>query len=237
MSISTRTGDDGTTGLLFNRRVSKTHPRVAACGAVDEFNAGLGLARATAADAAVAAIILTEQKCLVGLMGELATDDADHQRLLESKLQRLQPADLARLDDLVAAYEARSLHFSGWDTPGATLHHAHLHQARVHCRRAERAVLALREKGMQVSDLVIHYLNRFSDVLWLLACAEENRAFTNRQESSFSFLGRAANSSHLPHASGPGPKIYRQVSLGFQHSCLRWSERIACRRNSMPKIR
>jgi len=172
MSIATRTGDDGTTALMFNRRVSKTHPRVIAGGAIDELNVALGLARATVQPAEVAEIILTEQKCLIGLMGEIATDDADRSRFLESKLQRLQPADLQRLDDLVAKIEARQKHPLGWDTPGASLPHAHLHCARAACRRAEREIVALRTTGASVPDLILQYLNRLSDALWLLASAE-----------------------------------------------------------------
>ena len=174
-SIATRTGDDGTTSLLFNRRVAKNHPRVVACGAVDELSAALGLARATAQDQAAAERLLAEQQCLIGVMGELSTDDADRPRLLESKLQRLQPEDLARLDALVAQMEARRLRFSGWDIPGASLHHGHLHQARATCRRAERDVATLRATGAVVPELMAQYLTRLSDVLWLLASAEQNR--------------------------------------------------------------
>jgi cob(I)alamin adenosyltransferase len=175
MSISTRTGDDGTTSLLFNRRVAKTHPRVLASGAVDELNCVLGLARATASNPDTAETLLTEQKCLIGMMGELSTDDADRPRLLASKLQRLQPEDLARVDALVAAIEGRGLRFRGWDIPGASVHHAHLHQARAACRHAERLAVTLRDSGATVPELILQYLNRLSDALWLLACLEENR--------------------------------------------------------------
>jgi cob(I)alamin adenosyltransferase len=173
MSIATRTGDDGATALMFNRRVPKNHPRVVAGGAVDELSAALGLARASAADIAVAAILFAEQKCLVGLMAELATADADRPRLLESKLQRLQAEDLARLDALVADLEARKTPARGWDTPGESAHHAHLHLARAICRRAERETVALRATGAHVPDLVLQYLNRLSDALWLLANADQ----------------------------------------------------------------
>jgi cob(I)alamin adenosyltransferase len=172
MSIATRTGDDGTTALMFNRRVPKNHPRVIASGAVDELNAALGLARATTADIKTAAIIFAEQQCLIGLMGELSTDDADRPRLLESKLQRLQPEDLARLDALVAEIEANKKPARGWDTPGENLYHAHLHLARAVCRRAERDCVSLRATGAHVPDLILQYLNRLSDSLWLLASAE-----------------------------------------------------------------
>ncbi len=169
MSIATRTGDDGTTALLFNRRVPKTHLRIIASGAVDELNAALGLARVSAQDVKIAAILFAEQKCLVGLMAELATDDADRPRLLQSKLQRLVPEDLARLDALVADLEARQPPANDWDTPGANLAHGHLHFARVICRRAERECVALRATGAHVPDLILQYLNRLSDALWLLA--------------------------------------------------------------------
>ncbi len=169
MSIATRTGDDGTTGLMFNRRVPKNHPRIVANGAVDELNAALGLARASAGEVSVAAILFAEQKCLVGLMAELATDDADRLRLLASKLQRLLPEDLARVDALVASLEEGKPAPSGWDTPGANLHHAQLHLARAICRRAERECVALRATGAQVPDLILQYLNRLADALWLLA--------------------------------------------------------------------
>lgn len=172
MSIATRTGDDGTTALMFNRRAPKTHPRIVAAGMVDELNAALGLARASTKNVKTAVILFAEQKCLVGLMGELATDDADRARFLESKLQRLLPEDLARLDAVVAELEAKLPPATDWDTPGENLAHAHLHLARVTCRRAERECVALRAAGAYVSDLILQYLNRLSDTLWLLAVSE-----------------------------------------------------------------
>ncbi|HXC34889.1 MAG TPA: ATP:cob(I)alamin adenosyltransferase, partial [Candidatus Acidoferrales bacterium] len=71
MSIVTKTGDSGTTALMYGRRVPKNHPRVEAVGAVDELNAALGMARATASDDFISENILTIQKNLVTLMGEL----------------------------------------------------------------------------------------------------------------------------------------------------------------------
>src|ERR1700689_3448074 len=77
MSIATKTGDDGSTGLMYNRRVSKCHPRVEAYGAVDELNAALGLARASAQHTFVRDRLLEIQRHLVTLMGELATRPED----------------------------------------------------------------------------------------------------------------------------------------------------------------
>jgi len=73
MSIATRTGDQGTTGMMYNRRLSKCHPRVEAFGCVDELNAALGLARATCPEAALQTKLAAVQQQLVVIMGELAT--------------------------------------------------------------------------------------------------------------------------------------------------------------------
>src|SRR5436309_12025502 len=83
MSIVTKTGDNGTTGLMYNRRVAKSHPRVEAYGAVDELNAALGLARGTATETFVSDNLLLTQKELVTLMGELATLPEDRERYVK----------------------------------------------------------------------------------------------------------------------------------------------------------
>ena len=72
---------------------------------------------------------------------------------------------------MVAKLEAHATPPRGWDTPGENEHHAHLHLARAVCRRAEREVVALRATGEHMPDLVLQYLNRLSDALWLLASA------------------------------------------------------------------
>jgi cob(I)alamin adenosyltransferase len=165
MSIATRTGDDGTTGLLYGRRVAKTDPRVEACGAVDELNAALGMARAQAAPARVGVEVLAFQKQLVALMGELAVAPEDLPRYRADKLPKLEEIALAHLDGLVARLEGEKISFDGWATPGANLPAAALDVARTVCRRAERRVVELGDGG----GLPVRYLNRLSDVLWLLA--------------------------------------------------------------------
>jgi cob(I)alamin adenosyltransferase len=176
MSIATRTGDDGTTALMYGRRVSKAHPRVAAYGNADELSAALGFARATATDAWVQDVIFATQAELIGLMGELAVDDADRERYLSSKLARLEPRHLERLDHAVAEIEARKIKFEGWATPGATLHAAALDLARTICRRTERGIVALGETGAALNPVVLRYLNRLSDLLWLLARLDETKS-------------------------------------------------------------
>lgn len=169
MSIATRTGDAGMTGLLYNRRVSKCHPRVEACGSVDELNAAVGMARATAENEFVRSNLLLVQKELVGLMGEMATDLEDLERYAKDGFQVLVPASTLRLDELVKEIESQSVSFKGWATPGATLHSATLDVARTTCRRAERRVCALLEAGLLRNTEIQVYLNRLSDALWLLA--------------------------------------------------------------------
>ncbi|HXG46998.1 MAG TPA: cob(I)yrinic acid a,c-diamide adenosyltransferase [Methylomirabilota bacterium] len=175
MSIATRTGDSGTTGLMYNRRVSKCHPRIEACGAVDELNAALGLARATATHDFVREPLLAVQKDLVNLMGELATELPDLPRYLQDGFARLAPADTRKLDTLVTEIESQNVSFRGWATPGATAHAAALDLARTACRRAERRVCALHETGQLQNPEILVYLNRLSDTLWLLARWVETR--------------------------------------------------------------
>lgn len=170
-SIATRTGDDGTTSLLYGQRVSKDHPQIAAVGALDELNAAIGFAKATRpADAAQVAEELNRiQQELVALMGEIACAEVNAARYDESKFAKVGDDALARLDAGVAAIEARSPKFDGWSTPGANLHAAALDLARTAARRAERELIALPRHGRSVRPVLLQYLNRLSDFLWLMA--------------------------------------------------------------------
>ena len=170
MSIATKTGDDGTTGLMFNRRVPKTDARVAAYGACDELNVALGLARAWNKDPGLASEILGIQNELVILMGELACAAEDHARYAEKGFQFVTPQMVDRLTALIDDLEkGKNISFKHWATPGATQGSAMLDGARVACRRAERAVWELRERGFPASDSIARYLNRLSDLCWLWA--------------------------------------------------------------------
>ena len=169
MSIVTKTGDKGTTGLMYNRRVSKCHPRVEAYGAVDELNAAIGLARATASEELVRENLLLIQKDLVVLMGELATLAEDLPRYAKDGYSLVTAEMTARLEGLVKQIEAQKITYKGWATPGASLHSAALDVARTTCRRAERRACALHEADQLQNHDIIIYLNRLSDLLWLLA--------------------------------------------------------------------
>jgi cob(I)alamin adenosyltransferase len=169
MSIATKTGDKGTTGLMYNRRVSKFHPRVEAYGCVDELNAAIGLARATGEHDFVRDNLLAIQKDLVILMGELATAVEDLPRYVKDGYSLVTPPMTAKLDALVREIEAQKVAFHGWATPGASVHSAALDMARTVCRRAERRVCALHEAGQLENAEIIIYLNRLADLLWLFA--------------------------------------------------------------------
>src|ERR1017187_1378597 len=147
MGIATKNGDDGTTALMHGRRVPKTHPRVEAYGTVDELNAALGLARATAEHDFVRENLLVIQKDLVALMGELSVQPEDLERYVKDSHPTVTPGMTAKLDALVHEIEAQNIGFKGWVTPGATKPSAALDVARTGCRRAERRVCALQESG------------------------------------------------------------------------------------------
>jgi len=169
MSIVTKTGDLGTTGLMYNRRVSKCHPRVEAYGCVDELNAALGLARATAQHPFLRDRLGPIQRDLVILMGELATAPEDLPRYVTDGFQLVEPALTAKLDALVKEVEGHKLSFHGWAMPGDTLDSSSLEVARTVCRRAERRICALQEAGQLKNPEIIVFLNRLADLLWLLA--------------------------------------------------------------------
>ena len=169
MSIATRTGDDGTTALMSGRRVPKSHPRVEACGTVDELNATLGLARATAEHDFVRDNLFAIQKDLVVLMGELGVQPEDLERYVKDGYPLVTPRLTAKVDALVHEIEAQNISFKGWATPGASKHSAALDLARTVCRRAERRVCALKESGELKNAEILIYFNRLSDLLWLLA--------------------------------------------------------------------
>jgi cob(I)alamin adenosyltransferase len=168
-SIATRKGDDGTTALLYGQRVSKDHPQIEAVGALDELNAALGLARARRPAGPAVMELERIQRDLVAIMGEVSCAETDSARYAASSFPKLAAADLARLDDAIAALESRDLKLDGWATPGANPAGAALDFARTVARRAERRLVGLAAHGRQLRPLLLHYVNRVSDLLWLLA--------------------------------------------------------------------
>jgi cob(I)alamin adenosyltransferase len=169
MSIATRKGDKGTTGLLHGQRVSKDHPQIEAVGAFDELNVEIGAARLHSRDPGVGGLLRAVQVTLIAVMGEIACAEENAAAHSRSKFARLGEKDLKRLDGFLAALESRGLKFDGWATPGANGAALAFDRARVAARRAERRLAALPAGGRRPRPLLLRWTNRLSDVLWLLA--------------------------------------------------------------------
>ena len=170
MSIATKSGDAGQTSLMYGRRVSKTDARVDAYGCVDELNAALGLARATTNDQFVAEQIQLAQKELIIVMGELATGPGDLERYTKDGFQLTSAAMVDRVTAVIDELETdKQLYAKDWATPGGTIASAALDLARTTCRRAERRVAMLLEDSQNFNREILRYLNRLSDLCWLLA--------------------------------------------------------------------
>ena len=165
VSIATKTGDSGETSLMYGRRVPKTDPRVEACGCIDELNAALGMVRVADQGSSFAEQILAIQKELVTIMGELATAAEDIDRYRKNGFSLTTAAMVDRLTNAVDELEKdKNLYGKGWVMPGNTPLSAALDFARTVCRRAERRVA-----GLNANPEILRYLNRLSDLCWLLA--------------------------------------------------------------------
>ena len=179
MKIYTKTGDAGATGLGDGSRVGKDHPRVSAYGDVDELNAALGVAIAHAPDVALAGLLTAVQRDLFAIGARLA----DPRGGAPAKDKVTLPADrLAALEQAIDEREARLPALTAFILPGGAPAAAHLHVARTVCRRAERAVVALGREGA-VDPAIVVYLNRLSDLLFVLA-RDANRA-AGREETKW----------------------------------------------------
>lgn len=155
---------------MYGRRLPKNDQRVEAYGTVDELNAALGLVRATAKTELIQRTVLAVQKELVVLMGELAVADADRERYQHDGYELVTGVMVDRLTAIVDDLEQNHhLSFKHWATPGNTLDAAGLDLARTVCRRAERRLVSVAQSLKYVNSESIRYLNRLSDVLWLLA--------------------------------------------------------------------
>ena len=174
MSITTKRGDDGETDLMFGRRIAKTSLRFTALGSVDELNSALGLARAADSDGKHTEILDRVQNLLFGLMGELACLPEDQGKYAEKGYSALTEADVDWITETAAEIEKSAKKLTHWAVPGAEglMSKAHLDYARSVSRRAERDVLILHEEGGEVPRLIRVFLNRISDLLWILARAE-----------------------------------------------------------------
>lgn len=160
--------------MLFGKRIGKASVRMDAIGGVDELNAALGVARASAVKPEWVELIDGLQERLVGLMGQLATLPEDMDRYREKGFALIGRADVEWVEQEARGYEARGIRFAGWARPGAEgcLARAQVDYARSVARRAERAILALHDAGGDVPEEVRLFFNRVADLLWILARVE-----------------------------------------------------------------
>ena len=172
MKIYTKTGDDGSTGLLGPGRVAKDSPRIDAYGTVDELNAAIGVSRASGPDHRADASLLSIQDDLFAVGAALADPDPSG-RFHNS----VKPDRSERLEREIDAMEAELTPLAEFILPGGTASASHVHLARTICRRAERLVVSLANtSGERVPGDLIVYLNRLSDHLFVLARAINARA-------------------------------------------------------------
>jgi cob(I)alamin adenosyltransferase len=172
MSIATKHGDKGDTGLIGGGRVSKADLRVEAYGTVDELGAAMGFARSICEDAEVRELTKSIQRELFTVAGAVASPSGG----AELKTTYVTPEMVESLTGHVTRVEATEGLLSDWSLPGDHAAAAAYDVARTVCRRAERAVVRLAETGVELNPHVVPYLNRLSDLLWLMGRLLELRA-------------------------------------------------------------
>jgi cob(I)alamin adenosyltransferase len=174
MSISTKRGDGGQTGLAGGIRVSKTHPRVECYGTIDELISQMGFARSICRDAEVKGLIEKIQRELYKVGSAIATPPESKKTPPE-----ITAAMADALEEEVHRIEAEPAVLSDWSLPGSLPDAAAIDVARTICRRAERLATGLMEAGALSNPQILAYLNRLSDLLWLLARLVESRDGVN----------------------------------------------------------
>lgn len=174
LKIYTKTGDAGDTGLFGGGRVTKDHPRVTAYGEMDELNAVIGMARSIEMMPRIDEVLAPVQRDLFALGALLATPD--HEKMKEQlEKARISDTRIAQMEQAIDDGEAELEPLRSFILPGGTPKAASLHVARTVCRRAERAVITL-QRDTEVPQIVVIYLNRLSDLLFILARVANKRA-------------------------------------------------------------
>lgn len=173
MKIYTRGGDRGETGLADGSRVPKDHLRVVACGELDELNCWLGLVIAHSRRRDLASLLADVQRDLFALGAQLA--DPGRRVTGRKAKAAVTDAHVTRLEREIDRREAALPPLRAFVLPGGSQVGALLHLARAVCRRAERAVVTLAERD-SVDARVVSYVNRLSDLLFVLARHENRRA-------------------------------------------------------------
>jgi len=169
MKLYTKTGDDGSTGLIGGVRVPKNHPRVQACGLIDETNAAIGVVIATTNDAGMIDPLRRIQADLFVVGAQIATPDGGRSE------QSIGHEDVVRLEQWIDGATDSVCELKSFILPGGCKLAAALHLARSVCRRAERDVVSLAQT-QEVGAHLLAYLNRLADLLFALARVANDRA-------------------------------------------------------------
>lgn len=172
MKTFNKKGDKGETSLLFNARVPKSDPHCEAYGTVDEAVAALGLARAASRKDRVRHLLLSVQRDLFVLAGELAAPLEARDQFIR-KYPVITPQKVQELEDLIDEMEKAVRIPDQFVIPGDSAASASIHLARAIVRRAERRVVSLQESGQLPNEELLRYLNRLADLLFMLACYED----------------------------------------------------------------
>jgi cob(I)alamin adenosyltransferase len=181
LKIYTRRGDRGETDLFGGERVPKDALRIESYGALDELNAALGVSATASSHTDVRALVDEIQSTLFSLGSYLATPDAAHRR--KAGIPEPTEADVEALEKRIDAFEAELPPLERFILPGGTQAAAAFQLARCVCRRAERRAVAL-HRGEPVSEALLRYLNRLSDLLFVVGRVENRRAGVREPEWS-----------------------------------------------------
>ena len=166
--IYTKTGDDGNTGLLSGKRVSKHHVRIKAYGTVDELNAWIGMIRNFELDDHIQNTLIKIQQELMTMASQLADDSAFEVSKLIKILQPIDQRNVKNLEDQIDLINSELPELKNFVIPGGHVVVSYAHLARCTCRRAERFITELKESE-EVPDVIIAYINRLSDFLFILS--------------------------------------------------------------------
>lgn len=163
--IYTKTGDKGTTSLLGGTKVSKSHLRIEAYGTVDELNSYIGLCKDLLADQSAAALLQEIQDRLFTVGSTLACDPAKEPKM---QLPDLNEADVSRLENEIDLMNESLPEMKNFILPGGHPTVSHIHICRCVCRRAERCIVRLGDEQIPPDPIIVKYLNRLSDYLFVL---------------------------------------------------------------------
>jgi ATP:cob(I)alamin adenosyltransferase len=196
MGIYTRGGDTGQTSLLGGDRVAKDSLRIEVYGTLDEATSALGLARATTSHDDICREIIALQGEFIAVMAELASPTAAAARRQRLTVPRVQPAQVERLERLIDRYEAERTPSNQFVRPGGSPAAAAIDMARTVVRRAERRLTSLAREE-HVNEQLVRYLNRLSDLLYVLARVDEEREIASAVRRQLAALGATTGATTM----------------------------------------